>query len=154
MDNAESIDVCLVEHIDEVTSSGGKRKRITGRTYAILGLNLGREGGRERVRGIGRAINSAIPPPIMFESFKSIIQTVKRKYFSLGLLKRVRGVVHCLDCQQARCLYSMQVIAKMKPPGEHTKEEGIDCKYMIHAFISCLYLGVLAPFASSSHIKL
>ena len=30
LDNAESINVYLVEHIDEITSSGGKRKRTLG----------------------------------------------------------------------------------------------------------------------------
>jgi hypothetical protein len=44
----------------------------------------------------------------------------------------------------------MQAIAKMKPPGEHPKE-GIDCRYMIPTCISCSYLGVQAPFASSSY---
>ena len=34
MSNAESIKVHVVEHIDEVTSSGGKRKRTLGRTDA------------------------------------------------------------------------------------------------------------------------
>jgi len=77
---------------------------------------------------------------------------VKRKDFSLGLLNRVRGVVHCMDCQKPRCINdSMQAIAKMKPLGEHTNEEGIDCRYVIPTFISCSYLGVQACFASSSH---
>ncbi len=56
-----------------------------------------------------------------------------------------------MDCQKPRCIYSMEAIAKMKPHGEHTKEEVIDCRYVIPAFISCSYLGVQAPFASSSH---
>jgi hypothetical protein len=41
LDNAESIAVSLVEHIDEVTSSGGKRKRILGRTCATDLLDEG-----------------------------------------------------------------------------------------------------------------
>jgi len=34
LDNAKFITIDVVEHIDEVSSSGGKRKRILGRTYA------------------------------------------------------------------------------------------------------------------------
>ena len=41
LDNAESINVYLVEHIDEVTSSGGKRKRTLGRTCATNLLDEG-----------------------------------------------------------------------------------------------------------------
>ena len=41
LDNAELIDVCRVEHIDEATSSGGKRKRILGRTCATDLLDEG-----------------------------------------------------------------------------------------------------------------
>jgi hypothetical protein len=79
----------------------------------------------------------------MLESFKSLTQTVKRKDFSLGLLERVRGVVRCIDCQKLRCIYSsIQAIAKMKPPGDYTKEKGIDCRYVIPTFISCSYISV------------
>ena len=45
----------------------------------------------------------------------------------------------------------MQAIAKMKAPCAHTKEEGIDCRYVIPTCISCSYLGVQALFASYSH---
>ena len=41
LDNAESINVNLVEHIDEVASSGGKRKRTLGRTCATDLLDEG-----------------------------------------------------------------------------------------------------------------
>ena len=43
-------------------------------------------------------------------------------------LSHLRGVVHCKDCMKPRCIYSMQAIANMKPPGEHTREEAIECR--------------------------
>jgi hypothetical protein len=39
IDNAGSITVHEIEHVDEVTSSGGKRKRTLGRTCATKLLN-------------------------------------------------------------------------------------------------------------------
>jgi hypothetical protein len=39
------------------------------------------------------------------------------------------SVVRCMECEKPRCVYSAQAISKMKPLGEHTKEEAIDCRY-------------------------
>ncbi len=48
---------------------------------------------------------------------------------------RLRGVVHCMDCQKPRCIYSSQAIAKLKPPdNDHTREEKIDCRCVCGLF--------------------
>jgi hypothetical protein len=48
----------------------------------------------------------------------------------------LRGVVLCMDCGKPRCVYSAQAFSKMKPHGEYTKEDEIDCRY---AFISSVF---------------
>jgi hypothetical protein len=70
---------------------------------------------------VGRA-----DPPLISDPVKSKIQTVKRKKNPLGHVTRLRGVVHCMDCQKPRCIYSSQAIAQLKPPNnDHTREEEI-----------------------------
>ena len=110
------------------------RLHVATATLALSTLSSSIGVGRGRGRGRGRA---PALPPLLYESLKSKTQTVKRKNFTLGHAIRLRGVVHCMDCQKPRCIYSAQAIAKMKPHGEHTREEGIDCRCAHVLF--CLY---------------
>ena len=40
---------------------------------------------------------------------------------------RLSGLLRCSDCQKPRGIYSLQAIAKMRPPGDHTPQEAQDC---------------------------
>jgi hypothetical protein len=81
---------------------------------------------RKGVRGVATTPDV---PPITIPSIASTTQKAPpRKNFELGHISRLRGLVQCMECQKPRGIYSLLAPANMKPSGDSTIEEQLDCR--------------------------
>ena len=92
----------------------------------------GRGRGRSRGRGRGRRGRSApVPaaaPVCVAPPISSTFQKTPNRSFPLGVVLRLRGLVHCKECQKPRGIYSQQAVQNMKPiAAEYTAEEAREC---------------------------
>ena len=78
---------------------------------------------RKKVGGVA-TIERVIVPSIASTTQKAPV----RKNFALGHLTRIRGLVQCMECHKPRGIYSLFAPANMKPSGDSTIEEQLDCR--------------------------
>jgi hypothetical protein len=96
---------------------------------SISGQGVALTNKRRSRKRAGGVVAQGPPTLVSVPSIASTTQKIpNRKNFKLGHLTRIRGIVQCMDCQKPRGIYSLLAPTNMKPSGDSTLEEQVDCR--------------------------